>query len=118
MTDGLKFRNCRVVRMISKIIPLQVLLLLILLQQSDGAGGFFWSGKSSGATSDSFEMKSAPSKATGSQTNGKSKRDDIGEKKTISFGPKLMPSISDIDDSHLYISEVITAQLSNKARFF
>ena len=86
-----------------------LVILAMLLPQSNGAGGFFWGNsdinnkKAIESASSSSERKYADSKAP----SGYSVRDNVVDRKsTIGLGPKLMPSITDVDDSHLYISEV------------
>ena len=90
--------------MMQKLLKLATFVVLLL--QSDGAGGFFWDSSDKnamGSKSSSSDKVYANSKSASSY----SARDDAGDRKsTMSLGPKLMPSITDVDDSHLYISEV------------
>ena len=85
---------------------LRVATFVVLLLRSDGAGGFFWGNSDKntiGSTSSSSDKVHANSKPSSTY----SARDDaVDRRSTMSLGPKLMPSITDVDDSHLYISEV------------
>ena len=99
-------------------MSLKYLILFIqasLLIGTYGAGGFFWggSGNKKGLGSPSSEEKNQNNernpkksdvKASTSYSSMDSQKGSYGERK--SKGSKV-PSITDVDDSNLYISEVL-----------
>jgi hypothetical protein len=88
-------------------------LLMTLTSEVDGVGGFFWGSSSSGDKKDrdsnnspgiTFSKKKASDGPTISDSSGDN-NDDWRSK--IGVNMRSKPSSSGVDDSHLYISEVI-----------
>jgi hypothetical protein len=89
-------------------------LLLTLPSEVDGVGGFFWGSSSSGDKKDTgsknnspgitFSKKKSSDGPTISDSNGDN-NDDWRSK--IGVNMRSKPSASGVDDSHLYISEVV-----------